>query len=178
MAGASFSCKLAGSDHWNEPYFALASVSAANIKGIWFFDKDKSSLSNLYNVYSFGPHLVNGSTAPVWDSGEGKFIFNAGQSKVINLQNYLEYNHSAAMKGFTVIALIQRINSPSSGEQGTIIKMEGRRTIGIYINDSNNIVLRYLKSDGTTWKLQDTGVTLTTNYMMILFGFQRNEVDP
>lgn len=178
LAGASLSCKLAGSDHWNEPYFALASVSASSVKGIWFLDINTNSLSNSYNVYSFSPHLKDGGTAPVWNDTEGTFLFSSGQSKVINLQNYLEYNDSAAMKGFTVIALAKRINSPLSGEEGSIIKMEGRRTIGFYINNSNMIILKFLKSDGVTWKSQNTGVVLSTNYIPILFGFQRNEIDP
>lgn len=178
LAGASISCGLAGPNHWNEPYFGLASVSTAESKGIWLFDKNKSSIPNYGQTASFGPSLMDGLTPPTWNDVNDKYTFYASQSKVMNLQNYLEYEDNAAMKGFTLIALVQMINSPSSGEEGSIIKMEGRRKIGLYINDSNNIILKYLKSDGTTWSSTDTGVSLSTSYMPILFGFQRNEMDP
>lgn len=63
---------------------------------------------------------------------------------MINLQNYLEYKDSIAMKGFTVIAQVSIITNPSSGEEGSIIKMEGRRKIGLYINENIQVVVKYL----------------------------------
>lgn len=44
LAGASMSCQLAGEDHWNTPYFALASVSNPVFKGVWLFDENNSSI--------------------------------------------------------------------------------------------------------------------------------------
>lgn len=108
----------------------------------------------------------------------GKNTFGAGQSKIINFGNYMNYQYLRTMRGFTIIIKVEQLTKPASGETGTIIQMLGRRKIGVFVGDNEKIYIKYLLSDGVTWSSHNTNKTLSSSYKNLLFGFFRNLIDP
>lgn len=88
-----------------------------------------------------------------------------------------EKARSAAIKGFTIVAKIKTLVKPESGETGLIYRMEGRRTIGLLIEEDEKIKVGYKGSD-SNWILYDTDDSIGSDFENLLLGFFYNEADP